>query len=416
VDRFRKVRGKPLVFAAGALGLAAVLTASAALVAPAGARTVAARTPRADEQVATVATVRRERRTTLSEVEGESESKDVLARAREHIELARAEGDPRHLGRAQALLAPWWNDAAAPDDVVLLRATIKQSLHDFAGARADLDTLLVRNPDDAQARLTRAVVATVMGDAEKALADCAHVGTLVGEPWASACAAPLATRNGGTRTAYARLAEIVAGQRTGNRQPATGNRQSEGAPGEAWATTSLGELARAMGDDVSAEAHFRRALELSKDDVYTLGALADLLVDGGRAAEAVALLDSHAEPDPLRLRIAIAARAAGDLGANAHAAIVRRGIDAAAARGDTTHLRERARYFLDVAPDAEEALRAAVGNWDLQREAIDARVLLEAAAAAGDRAAAAPVLAWMDSAQIDDAVLARARARLEGAR
>jgi hypothetical protein len=141
-----------------------------------------------------------------------------------------------------------------------------------------------------------------------------------------------------------------------------------------------------------------------------------LLIDARRPSEAVALLDPHAEPDPLRLRLAIAARAAGDLGAAAHAAIVRRGIDASAARGDNTHLRERARYFLDVAPDAAEALRAAVGNWELQREAADARVLLEAAAAAGDRAAAAPVLAWMDDAQIDDAVLSRARARLEGTR
>lgn len=407
------VRGKPLVFAAGALGLAAVLTASAVLVAPAGARTVTPRTPRNDEVMASVEAGRTERTTSASAFA----SKDALAQARRHIELARELGDPRHLGRAQAALAPWWNDAAPGDEVLLLRATIRQSLHDFAGARADLDTLIVRNPDDAQARLTRAVVATVMGDADTALADCARVGTLVGEPWASACAAPLATRDGGTRAAYARLRGIVDGMRA----PGTGtgmgkNTNVGGAPGEAWATTSLGELARAAGDDVAAEAHLRRALELSPGDVYTLGVLADLLVDGGRAAEAVALLDAHAEPDPLRLRLAVAARAAGDLGATAHAAIVRRGIEAAAARGDTTHLRERARYFLDVDPDADEALRAAIGNWKLQREAADARVFLEAAAAAGDRAAAAPVLAWMDEARIDDAVLARARVRLEGRR
>ncbi len=400
MDRFRKVRGKPLAFAAGAIGLAAVLAASAALVAPARARTVAGWTPRGEDVLTTVRPepyVRPERRTSATE----AGSKDAVLRARAHVELARASGDPRHLGRAQAALAPWWDDAAPSAEVLLLRATIRQSLHDFAGARADLDALIARTPDDGQARLTRAVVATVTGDAATALADCARVGALVGEPWAAACAAPLATRDGGTRAAYARLAALV-----GALPPSH--------PGAAWATTSLGELARAAGDDAAAEAHLRRALALAPGDVYTLGALAELLVDGGRAGEAVALLDPHAEPDPLRLRLAVAARAAGHVGADAHAAIVRRGLDAAFARGDTTHLRERARYFLDVAPDPAEALRAAVDNWALQREAADARVLLEAAAAAGDRGAAAPVVAWMDDARIDDAVLARARARLEG--
>ena len=62
------------------------------------------------------------------------------------------------------------------------------------------------------------------------------------------------------------------------------------------------------------------------------------------------------------------------------------------------------------------AVAAARGNWNLQREAIDVRTLLEAAAAAHDPAAAAPALIWIDAGGIDDAVLTRARARLEGGR
>ncbi len=382
------------MFAAGALGLAATLTAAAALVAPAGARSTPSRQPAADEILA---------RVDPFDDAGRSARPEALAvtRARHHLELARSAGDPRHLGRAQAALAAWWDDAAPPAAILLLRATIRQAQHDFAGARVDLDALLVRDPDDAQGRLTRAVVATVSGDHATALADCDRVGALIGDAWAAACAAPLATRGHGTRRAYDRLSALVTAL------PA-------GAAGAAWATTALGELARALGDDVAAEVHFRRALAIAPGDVYTLGQLADLLIDGGRAAEAVALLDPHAEPEPLRLRLAIAARLAGANGADAHAAIVRRGLEAEAARGDSTHQRERARYFLDVAPDAAEALAAARANWSLQRESIDARIFLEAAAAAGDRAAAAPVLAWIDEGAIDDAVLARARARLEG--
>jgi Tfp pilus assembly protein PilF len=425
VDRLaRKVgvtrsTGKPLVFAAGMVGLAAALTAAAALVAPRRTTSAAERAPAPGDVIAQV-----ERRPVQHEARRRAAAGDrevAVMLARRHVEAARAAGDPRELGRAQAALARWWDEAAPPEDVLLLRATIRQSQHDFAGARRDLDALIVRRPDDAQARLTRAVVATVMGDHVTAAADCARVGTLAGEPWASACAAPLATRDGGTHVAYQRLAAVVGaldaaiprGPAAPAGSPASSDSVRSATAGTAWATTALGELARAADDDAAAERHLRRALALAPGDVYTLAALADLLLDAGRPGEAAALLDPHAEPDGLRLRLAIASRRAGTVGAGAHAAIVRRGLDAAAARGDTTHLRERARYFLDVAPDAGEALAAARGNWDLQREAADARLLLEAATAAGDPAAATPVLRWLDDGRIDDAVLTRARAALE---
>ena len=83
--------------------------------------------------------------------------------ARRAIDAARATGDPRYLGQAQAALAPWWSAADAPAPALLLRATIKQSQHDFDGALADLDRLLDRASDDAQARLTRATVRGVVG-------------------------------------------------------------------------------------------------------------------------------------------------------------------------------------------------------------------------------------------------------------
>src|SRR5438445_6557733 len=59
---------------------------------------------------------------------------DVAQRA---IEAGRATGDPRFLGQAQAALAPWWNASDPPHRAALLRATLKQSQHDFAGALAD---------------------------------------------------------------------------------------------------------------------------------------------------------------------------------------------------------------------------------------------------------------------------------------
>src|SRR5258708_31228033 len=46
--------------------------------------------------------------------------------ARRSIEAARATGDPRFLGQAQAALSPWWTAVDPPSQALLLRATLKQ--------------------------------------------------------------------------------------------------------------------------------------------------------------------------------------------------------------------------------------------------------------------------------------------------
>src|ERR1035438_5774357 len=59
--------------------------------------------------------------------------------ARSCIDQSRAQADPRYLGRAQAALSPWWDAPKPPIDALVLRATLKQSQHDFTNALADLD-------------------------------------------------------------------------------------------------------------------------------------------------------------------------------------------------------------------------------------------------------------------------------------
>src|SRR5437870_4200516 len=68
--------------------------------------------------------------------------------ARIHIRLARERSDPRFLGRAQAVLEPWKNDPTAPPEILVLRATIAQSLHDFPAALVDLDRAIAIDPGD----------------------------------------------------------------------------------------------------------------------------------------------------------------------------------------------------------------------------------------------------------------------------
>lgn len=66
-----------------------------------------------------------------------ADRRTALALARLDIELSRARSDPRYLGYAQAALGPWWKLEEPPADVLVLRATIRQSSHDFEGALDD---------------------------------------------------------------------------------------------------------------------------------------------------------------------------------------------------------------------------------------------------------------------------------------
>src|SRR5690349_14187483 len=109
--------------------------------------------------------------------------------AKRAIEAARATGDPRFLGQAQAARAPWWKAGDPPTQALLLRATLKQSQHDFIGALADLDRVLAAAPGDPQARLTRATVLTVIGQYDKARADCDALSTIASALVVAACTA-----------------------------------------------------------------------------------------------------------------------------------------------------------------------------------------------------------------------------------
>jgi hypothetical protein len=53
----------------------------------------------------------------------------------------------------------------------------------------------------------------------------------------------------------------------------------------------------------------------------------------------------------------------------------------------------------------QQALATALRNWDVQREPADARILAQAARAAGDKAALAKVAQWQRDLQLEDAGL-----------
>lgn len=389
---------KAYVMAAGALGLAGALTATA-FVAPERAA-AAARTYVPADAATIVAHVPTRDSRELDErraLAAAPESVEVaVALAQTEISRARTESDPRYLGRAQALLARWWKDASPPAEVLFLRATIQQSLHQFAAARADLDLLVAARPHDVQAHLTRAVVATVTADYAAARESCTVLATIAAPVIAAACNAPLAALAGDIDGAYRALAQTI-----DTRTPAHLR---------AWALTTLAELAIQRGDDGLAQEHLRAVLARDPDDAYARAALADIVAP----AEAVTLLAGYDAIDNLLVRRAIAAHRASSPEATALAAAMRERINAAATRGDSIHQREEAMFALALDGDAPRALRLARANWDVQKELADARLLVEAAIAARDPSAATPVLSWMEATGVRDARLLRLTRSLTG--
>ncbi len=300
-----------------------------------------------------------------------------------------AGGDPRLLGRAQAVLGPWWARDDVPTETRLVRATIRQSFHDFPQALADLDAVVAADPRDAQAWLTRATVLQVLGRLDEAEVSCQHLGG-VSQLVSTVCHAQVAGLRGQAAAARDALAAVL---------------PSAGAQEQGWALSVLGDLQLWAGEPLAAVRSYQQALQRDPGDEYTRGALADVLLDLHRPAEVVELLREHTVIDAQLLRLAIAARDAHDARAERWRLDLTERVEAGRARQDVVHRREEARFTLELEGDAGRALTLAEANFAVQREPADARVLLEAAGAAKQPARAQPALSWLTQTGFADPTL-----------
>jgi tetratricopeptide (TPR) repeat protein len=319
--------------------------------------------------------------------------------ARRAIDASRATGDPRFLGQAQAALSQWWTLPEAPPSVVLLRATIRQSQHDFDGALADLDRLLRANPRAAQARLTRATVLTVVGRFVEAQSDCRQLAAVTTPLVAAGCMAPPTSLSGEAELAYTSLLQALD-------RPGTDVGAIE------WALTLAAEIAQRRGDTVAAEQHFAAALALDPSDAYLKGAYADFLLDSDRPREVLPLVASDIKNDALLLRLLLAEQRVPDQrdAFAAHRAEMAARFDAARRRGDSLHRREEARFRLAVEGDSRGALTLARDNWNVQREPADLRILVDAARAANDAPTLRLATDWIAKTRLEDKAVVAALA------
>lgn len=335
----------------------------------------------------------------------------ALQAAYQALERMRLSGDARELGQARQVLAPWWRAAQLPPAVRLARAIVLQAGHDFEASLADLDALSTPQSAvplalSAQATLTRASVLQVQGRWADARRVCDTLNGPAFAPLASRiapqvaiCLTELDSLQGQAPAAQRRLEQMA----------------REAGPSATWLSLVRAELAHRQRDP-RAGALYRQALD-GRSDVYTLAAYADWLLEQKRPEQVVQLLADTRQADALRLRRCMALQRMKDPRAAAEIAALADTMDTNLARGDLSHAREMALFTLHLRPDPAAALSWAQRNWAVQREPIDAWLLLQAAEAAGQTAAAQPVVdfaqaqGWQDP-RIEAARQARPSSKL----
>jgi tetratricopeptide (TPR) repeat protein len=316
----------------------------------------------------------------------------AVALARGCIDVFSVDGDPRHLGCAQAALARWWTERDPPLEMRTLRAIVQQFSHRFDAALADLDAVIAADKGAAEAWLWRAAILMVQARYGEARAACTRAAALTTPLSGVGCLAQVDAATGAAANAVQALRDVLARASAG------------GAASDAervWVLTRLAETEERRGQPRAAEAAYREALAIDSRDFYLLAAVADFLLDEGRPAEVLRLLAGRERVDVLLLRLALAAKAQRDPAAAAYERDLAARFDAARQIGDALHEKEEARFALALQGDARRALALARSNYAKQREVADARILLEAALAARDKAAAAPALRWLAESRIE---------------
>jgi tetratricopeptide (TPR) repeat protein len=305
-----------------------------------------------------------------------------------YIQQSRLSGDLRYLGYAEAALSPWMKQNPPVPDALVLQATLQQSRHEFSASLATLERALTARPNDPQALLVRATVLRVLGRYREAAVACEQFARLVEPQLGAVCVRSLRGLNGHLESAYAALMQVSS----------QGWLNSE----RSWLYSELGEMAVRLGRDEDAQRWFEQDLNLMPMDFYVRAAYADLLLRQARPGDALTLLQGRESFEPLLLRIAIAQRQLHDPQLAQSSARLRAAFAAETQRSEAVHRREQARFLLEVEDQPNLSLAAALENWAVQREPDDVLVLVSAARAAGNPAAAQPALDFVHAQRQSD--------------
>lgn len=282
-----------------------------------------------------------------------------LTQAQTLLAHAQQTGDPRYLGYAEAQLKPWLQQATIPDDVLLMRARLRQFNHQFANALIDIAQVLQHQVNHPEALLLQASIYQVRADYSQARASCQRMRNLSTLALALICEAQIDGLNGQSDKALQTMALL---------SPSVKNLE---AGQQAWFYLAFGDLVLRRGQITEAERYYRR---LDMSSPAALSALSDVFLKQKRYTEVQKLLANYQQHDGLLLRLAIAEKALNTPQAQALEQTLQQRFTALRLRNDNSHLREEAMFRFYVQDNASKALTLARANWQQQREPQDAEI------------------------------------------
>lgn len=297
----------------------------------------------------------------------------------QRLEQAYLQGDPRALGQAEALLAPF--AANTSPQARLLRAAAAQADHRFAQAKIELTALLNEIPNQADAVLMLSSIELVQGNFAAAKQHCQGLRDLSVLTLRLACIAQVEAMTGQINKAKQQLATLA--------NMTNGMTDSQAR----WIYLMQADIAQRSNDAALALDVFSK---LDRQSMPALMARADWLLAHRQWQKTRDLLINHLDNDSLLLRLVISEINLGHPDAAKHQQLLGERVAIWQQRGETAHQREQAAYQQLIGPPAK-ALQIARENWQKQRETADVVVYATAALAAHSAADLSILQDWISS-------------------
>jgi tetratricopeptide (TPR) repeat protein len=301
---------------------------------------------------------------------------DAVAQAKISIQSARELQDPRYLSRARATLQRWWGKADAPQEVLVLQATIEQSLHQFDDARKTLASLTNKYPKNMQAWLTLSSLDRLAGNYSTAQGACERAGQAstsgFEKVYGDLCMADIQCHISGNSAAFRALLMGM-------------NRLRLGPDVLSWGFSLLAECEERSGQPLKALDAYQSSLALAPDN-YTSISYADSLLRNKRPEKAMQVLATLPKSDSVLLRVAHAMQMQGMGQWKLIYGDLMQRFQESALRGDDSkqHARERAYAALWLGDDSKQAVVQSKLNIENQKEVIDWVLLFESLEKAKD--------------------------------
>lgn len=317
---------------------------------------------------------------------------ESMAQANALIARAYRVGDPRDLGQAEALLAPYAKVQTL--ELRLIRASIYQATHRFELARQQLQQVLSQLPGQPDSLFMLASINLVQGQFTAARRQCEQLQDISLLVLKMICMAQLDSMTGSLRFSAKTIGQLM--------QLDAGLTPEQ----QRWLYLIAADIALRADDAVLASQVFRR---MDKSTAPALTARADWLLAHQQWHKTRQLLGHSTDNDSLLLRLLISEQQLKDPNAITNARMLAQRVAIWQQRGEQTHQREQAQ-FAYVMGHFDHALKLARLNWQKQRETADVVIYSNAALRAASQPDIKAIQYWMAQTGFEYPALARALA------